>query len=226
MALPLYLAMTAPEFTACSSLPPHPAWMACHFSPYGTGLSDLPPELGPEAMVILNDRIPPRGHNPGHILAQLERLRCGCILLDFQRSEDPETAAIVRAVLETSHHPVGVSHQYGKDLDCPVFLPPIPLDVSLEFYLAPWQEREIWMEAAADSLRYTVTAQGSVAGPLPQVPEQGKLDPDLHCHYRVEVLESRAEFSLWRTREDLNALLEAAETLGVTKAIGLWQELG
>lgn len=226
MVLPLYLALTAAEFTACSSLPPHPAWMACHFSPYGTGLCNLPPDLPENAMVILNDRIPPAGHDPQYILDQLAQVKCGCILLDFQRESNLETEKLVRAIVETDKRPVGVTPYYCQGLTCPAFLPPVPPDMTLETYLSPWQNREIWLEAALDGLRYTVTEQGSRPGPLSRIPDRGLRDDALFCRYQIELFEDRAEFSLWRTREDLDALLTAAASHGVTKAVGLWQELG
>ena len=226
MVLPLYLAQTGAEFTACSSLPRYPAWMACHFSPYGTGLCNLPPELPDNAMVILNDRIPPQGHDPEYILDQLAQIRCDCFLLDFQQTGNEETAALAKMIADTETRPVGVTPQYGQGLPCPIFLPPVPPDISPAEYLAPWKGRDIWLEAAMDSLRYTVTEQGSTPGPLPKVPDRGLRDETLFCHYQIEVLADRAEFSLWRTKEDLGALLDAAETFGVTKAVGLWQELG
>lgn len=226
MGLPLYLAQTSAEFTACSSLPTHPAWMACHFSPYGTGLCNLPPSLTGDTMVILNDRIPPSRHDPAYILDQLAQIPCGCILLDFQRCGSDETAALTQAILEAESRPVGVTPQYGRDLGCPIFLPPIPPDVPPDAYLAPWQGRDIWLEGAMDSLRYTVTAQGSSPAPLPQIPDRGFRDEELFCHYYTEIHADRVEFSLWRTREDLEQLLDAVRSFGVTKAVGLWQELG
>lgn len=226
MGLPLYLALTAPEFTTCSLLPKYPAWMACHFSPYGTGLCNLPPNLPENTMVLLNDRIPPDWHDPAYILDQLAQLHCDCILLDFQRETNPETEQIVRAIVESESRPVGVTPQYGSGLSCPLFLPPVPMDIPIKDYLAPWHGREIWLEAATDRLCYTVTAQGSVPGPLSQIPVQGFPEEPLFCHHRVEIFADRAEFALWRTREDLDALLDAAAPFGVTKAIGLWQELG
>ena len=225
MGLPLYLAMTASEFTTCSPLPAKAAWMACHFSPYGTGLCNLPPDLPEDAMVILNDRIPPKGHDPEYILDQLAQLQCGCFLLDFQREGNSETAALARTIVERASRPVGVTPQYGQHLDCPIFLPPVPIDVPLAEYLAPWEGREIWLEAATDSLRYTVTEQGSVPTPLSRIPDRGLKDEGLFCHYQIEALADRAEFALWRTREDVDELLAAAASLGVTRAVGLWQEL-
>lgn len=226
MVLPLYLAMTAAEFTACSPLPSRPAWMACHFSPYGTGLCGLPPDLRSDAMVILNDRIPLAGHDPAYILDQLAQVKCGCILLDFQRPDVPETVALTQAIVEAETRPVGVSPFYCQGLNCPVFLPPVPPDTPLESYLAPWEGRELWLEAALDGMVWTVTEHGSRPGPLPRIPDRGFRDDDLFCRCRVGIFDDRAEFSLWRTREDLDALLTAAASHGVTKAIGLWQELG
>ena len=225
MGLPLYLAMTAAEFTTCSPLPAKTAWMACHFSPYGTGLCNLPPDLPEDAMVILNDRIPPQGHDPEYIVDQLAQLQCGFFLLDLQREGNGETAALARTIVERASRPVGVTPQYGQDLACPVFVPSVPIDIPIGEHLAPWRGREIWLEAAMDGLHYTVTEQGSLPTPLPRIPDQGSRDEELFCHYQIEAFADRAEFALWRAREDVDALLEAAATLGVTKAIGLWQEL-
>lgn len=225
MGLPLYLAQTSAEFTACSPILPHPAWMACHFSPYGTGLCNLPPDLPEDAMVILNDRIPPAAHDAEYILDQLAQIKCGSILLDFQRPDVPETANIVRAIVEAEKRPVGVTPYYCQGLACPVFLSPVPPDVPLATYLEPWQGREIWLEAAMDSLIYTVTQQGAAPSPLFRIPDRGLRDDELFCHYRTEVSEIQAEFSLWRTRDDLDDLLNKAQSHSVTKAVGLWQEL-
>ena len=74
MTLPMHLAMTAAELACCDSLPSHPAWMACHFSPYGTGLSNLPEHLPEGALLILNDRTPVFGHDPQVICAQLHQI--------------------------------------------------------------------------------------------------------------------------------------------------------
>ncbi|MBR2888675.1 MAG: hypothetical protein IKC09_00175 [Oscillospiraceae bacterium] len=226
MGLPLYLAMTAAEFTACSPLPDYPAWMACHFSPYGTGLTNLPPALPEKAMVILNDRIPIGSHDPEFILEQLSRLSPACLLLDFQRPGIKETAELVRILGQELRIPVGVAEPYGAITDGPVFLSPIPPDVPAEEYLAPWQGREIWLEAALGGLVWQVTESGAAAVDLGAVPDGGMADRDLCCHYRVTQGENRTAFSLWRTREDLNALLKKAAGFGVTRAVGLWQELG
>ena len=58
-----------------------------------------------------------------------------------------------------------------------------------------------------------------------EIPEAGLDDPALYCHYRTQTYDDHIDFTLWRTREDLTGLLREAERLGVTLAVGLWQEL-
>lgn len=231
MALPLYLAMTAAEMGGNTPFPPHPGYMACHFSPYGTGLSNLPRELPPGSMLILNDRIPWCGHDSQLIAAQLVRLveknQCSCLLLDFQIPNVDGVAGLVKEILDTLPCPVGVSKDYCENLSCPAFLPPVPLDMPLEDYLAPWQGREVWLEAALDGVELKLKEDGCHSFPLWEhpSPENAYLDDPLHCHYHISLAPDSASFTLLRTREDLAALLEHAEKFGVTKAVGLWQEL-
>ena len=71
MAIRPFLAMTAAEIRGTETLPPKTAWMACHFSPYSTGLSNLPKALPPGSMVILDDITPIHGHDSETIAAQL-----------------------------------------------------------------------------------------------------------------------------------------------------------
>ena len=52
MAIRPFLAMTAAEIQGTETLPPKTAWMACHFSPYSTGLSNLPKALPPGLSLI------------------------------------------------------------------------------------------------------------------------------------------------------------------------------
>lgn len=227
MAIPLYLAMTAAEFREAETLPEPVAWMACHFSPYGTGLTNLPEALPEGSLLILNDRMPPDGHDPERIAGILgdvmTQRHCRGLLLDFQRPGNPETAAAARR-LTAMACPAAVSELYAAD-GCPVFLPPVPPYRLPADYLAPWRGREIWLEAALDGAVITVTGDGSRFAPLPtgERSEGGFRDNALHCHYRVEAGDA-ARFTLWRTREDVDALLEEAEMLGVTLAVGLYQE--
>lgn len=231
MSLPLYLAMTAAEYNLCPQLPPHPAWMACHFSPYSTGLSNFPQNLPPNSMLILNDRTPIAGHDANLIANQLNelavQLQISSLLLDFQRPDNPETTRLIDTLGKSISLPMGISELYAESKSFPVFLPPPPPNISLEKYLAPWSGREIWLDCALDSMCITVTETGS-AYTQQTFSSQNPLhyDHTLFCHYQIETDNHSARFLLHRTFDDLINLLEQAEQLGITKAIGLYQELG
>lgn len=232
MALPVYLAMTAAEFRSAEALPEHAAWMACHFSCYGTGLSNLPEQLPAGAMVILNDRTPVFGHDPELIAKQLSEIvacsNSGGVLLDFQRPDCPQTANIVKSIVTALSCPVAVTEAYAEELDCPIFLSPPPLCKPLAEHIIPWKDREIWLEVALDSQTITVTPDGSHFSPsFPADPQEPSFPEDaLFCRYHTDVFEDQAVFTLFRTREMLDTLLQEAERLGVCRAVGLYQELG
>ena len=229
MIFPFYLAMTGGEFALCPP-PEKMGWMAGHFSCCGPGLSNFPPLLPPESMVILNDSTPVCEHSPKKIVAELnallDTLSIACILLDFQRPDNPQTKEITKAIVTQLPCPVGVSEIYAEDLNCPIFLPPIPLDTPPETYLAPWQKREIWLELAADALQLSVTKDGCAEQLFSPPDSQSVSFPEstLFCHYEVSVTEEAALFSLYRTQEDIAALLPHLQTLGVTQAVGLYQQ--
>lgn len=231
MALTLYLAMTAAEIQNCPTPPAHMAWMACHFSPYSSGISNVPQLLPEGSVLILNDRIPPQGHDPALVAGQLaeaaEQLGVCRVLLDFQRVGDPLTAKIAAAVVEALPCPVGVTAGYAAALACPVFLMPL-LHKPLAEQLKSWPGREVWLDAALDCQEAVVTENGCgfTTGcwreDLPYCHE----DSQLHCRYRIAVEEECARFTLWRGRQELQALLDEGERLGVGCAIGLYQQLG
>jgi hypothetical protein len=205
--------------------------MACHFSCYGTQLSNCPDTLPEGSMLIVNDRTPPAKHDPQRIIQQLtqliKELKISCVLMDFQRPDFPENAQIAKA-LQDLPCPVGVSALYSENLSCPVFLPPVPLNMPPEEYLKPWKDREVWLEAALEAAKYTVSGERCHICPLPYAqPEQESfVDDALHCRYRCEIGDATISFFLYRTTDQLNALLEQADVLGIEKAIGLYQQLG
>lgn len=231
MAIDRYLAMTAAEIGAAPALPPGLGYMACHFSPYTTGLSNLPASLPEGSLLILNDRTPIHGHDPERIAAQLTeliaQLKCHRVLLDLQRPGEAETIALVKKLANALPCPVGVSEPYAAGLNCPVFLPPVPPDTPVKAHLAPWEGREVWLEAALDSLYIHLTPDGAsrspAAGPLSGTSHH---DDTLHCHYHIHTAPDHAGFTLWRTPKDLEELLKEAEGLGVTVSVGLYQEMG
>ena len=222
-----YLAMTAWELSVCRVLPRKIAWMACHFSPYGQGLSDLPSRLPPGSMLILNDRTPVRGHDPETVARQLrqaaEAANAERVLLDFQIPGNPQTDKIIKAVLSVLPCPAAVSECCGKSLNCPVFLSPPPPHIPLARYLEPWHGREVWLDISPGGEIITVTKAGSqiTAGNLP---EPQFCDSSLHCHYKTVLTQEAAEFHIFRTREDIAALQQEAQALGVACTVGLYQE--
>lgn len=230
MAIRRYLAMTATEIGANGEKMENLAYMACHFSPYSTGLSNLPGTLPPNAMLILNDRIPICGHDPIRIREQLTQLvqfhNCARILLDFQRPGDATTSLVVQALDAVLPCPVGVSECYAEDFSGPVFLPPVPPDTAMSDYLSPWIGREIWLEESCEGLEIVLSPKGAKSAPLPPAlfPEEGYQDERLHCHYRAQLMEEQAAFHLWRTEEDFESMAQEAESFGITCRVGLWQD--
>lgn len=231
MGFPLYLAMTAAEINLCEKLPQNLAYMACHFSAYGTGLSNFPAELPADTLLILNDRTPVCGHDPALVAAQLkqaaEEFSCCGLLLDLQRPGNPETGQVVAAILATMPGFVTVSEHYARDRDCPIFLPPPPLRMPLEDYLQPWQGRDIWLEAAPDAETVAITKDGCSTTPLPlfYVPENSLVDEKLYCRYQIHLEEDRATFHIERSGPLLQQMLNKAQSLGVSHGVGLYQLL-
>lgn len=224
----LFLAMTAAEFYGNLPDGTIPAWMACHFSPYGTGLSNCPQALPEGSMLIVNDRTPVCGHDPAVVAAQLKQMvtqwGCSRVLLDFQMPGEALTQAIASAVVNALPCPVGVSEPYARDLACPVFLPPLPLHMPLDRHTAPWQGREIWLEAAMDTAVYTVTQEGCLWEPCQDAGNYPHTDAQLHCRYHIHTAAEKIVFTLHRDREDLLALMAEGEKIGCF--VGLYQELG
>jgi len=179
-------------------------------------------------MLILNDRVPVSCHDPVRITKQLKalcaELEVGHLLLDLQRPNVPETARIVNTILGELTGPVGVSELYAKGLDCPVFLSAPPPYRTLEEHICPWQGREIWLEIAPDGCMCTVTEADNRIVPC-QSPDAPLMCQKLHCHYGIEEEPGRINITMERTWEDLKELLNEAETLGITKAVGLYQQL-
>ena len=219
MGNPQYLAMTAAEFALCKELPEKIAWMACHFSPYGFGLSNRPKELPPGSILMINDRIEPTCHNADLVAIQAyetaEALQCSGILLDFQRPGNGLTQQIAVAVTAAS------PNHYAKELDCAVFLPPPPLRCDTSEYFSYWQDREIWLETYEQWETVTITEHTvSVTQDTPAAtPELPLWNDALCCRYKTDVYDDRAVFSLHRGVKELQAL-----HCYVTNYVGLYQE--
>ena len=231
MAIPWYLAMTPGEVSVCPRLPKHMAWMSCRFSPSSPGISNVPRELPEGTMLILDDSTPFNGHDPEVITQELtraaEQLGAGSVLLDFQRPDVPQAQELANALEVSLPCPMGVSALYGQAMECPIFLPPMPLHQSLKEYLSPYQGREVWLDVAPGCGQLHIGFQGNQYLPLPldAFPPGPFRNDVLCCSYAASVTEEGAVFSLSRGLEELELLLEDAEKAGVTLALGLYQEL-
>lgn len=227
MAITPFLAMTAGEIAANTHIPEKIAWMACHFSPYGPGLSNLPRTLPAGSLLMVDDVTPLRRHDHQVICRQLNAcvhaLRCSGVVLDFQRPGLEETAALVDILTEGLPCPVAVSHFYAAAGTSPVIAPPVPPSEAPQAYFRPWQGREIWLEISPQGEEITVTERGAVCRPLPWVPELESdfFDETLLCHYRQEVREDSVIFTMYRTEADLQQLLKEC---GIAHTLGLYQE--
>ena len=232
MPIARYLAMTGAEMAGNAVFPDYAAWMACHFSPGGKGLSNLPKGLPPGSLLILDDSTPIQDHDPERIAAELgscmERLQCTGLLLDFQRPGEEQARTLTEYLCQVLPFPVVVSDSYADGLDCGVFVSPVPPDESMDMWLSRWSGREIWLDTTMEGLEIVLTEKGAKNVPLPvwDCPEGGLEDTRLHCHYQITLGSDSAVFTLWRTMEDIAAQLEEAEQLGVTAAVGLYQEFG
>lgn len=231
MLLPLNLAMTQSEIADAASLPAQIAWMACHFSPSGQGLINLPAALPEGAILILDDSIPCRGHSVDIVLETLadliSNLHCHGVLLDFQMPENEESATLTAALVDALPCPVAAPPEYVKELSCPVFLPPAPLHMPMEKYLSQWAGREVWLEVALCQERIIVDRNGaSFSEDFSEQPCNSFDCQKLYCRYTIKVREDHIIFTLFDTADTLEKKLALAHSLGVTRAVGLYQELG
>ena len=176
-------------------------------------------------MLIVDDSYPIQGHQPklihGTILDLVLRHGCKAVALDFQR---PGAEEMVMILSEGIPCPVAVSAQYGRLTRGPVLLPPVPLNKSLESHIQPWSGRELWLELGAEGCAITLTSRGAAfAGwwPDENTPHQNR---KLCCSYRIQLEQQQVTFLLQRSHGDLRTLLQDAQGMGVTTALGLYQE--
>lgn len=229
MIFPIYLAMTAQEFRHCGCPPPYMAWMACHFSSYGKGLSNIPEQLPENALLIINDRTPPHSHDPEVIVTQLltavDTLRpCG-VLLDFESTPAEQALPMAQALQAGLPCPVGLPAGYDGQWEGPIFLPPIPPYQPVEEALSAYRGKNLWLELEWGVTTLTLHSEGCQIGSgegMPDLPVFA--DENLHCHYTHKTEQAQCVFSLQRTREDTVQMLSQAQELGVSLAVGLYQQ--
>ena len=229
MAILRNLALTPREMGLVRPLPPAPAWMSCHFAE--EGLRDLPAALPPHSLLILDDSTPLGSSTPAEICNILKtahsRVPFDGLLLDFQRDYEKKYADLAGFLSENLPCPVAVSEAYGDSVKGPVLLSMPAPHQALPELIRPWRSRELWLELGMGPETAVVTETGTVFSPftgkLPDCPLHHK---GLHCHYSIVTGENQICFTLVRTREDLQDLEAQAEALGITRTLGLYQELG
>lgn len=232
MAIQRFLGVMEAEMDGISPMPENVAWMGCHYSKESGKICGLPPVLLAGSMVVLTDEVAFLEADHGTLCGQLwgavGALSCRYVLLDFQKPVCEEAVCFAEKLAASLPCPVILPAALGGRLDGPVFLPPVPLDVSLPNYLAPWAGREVWLELALDGLEIRLTNSGARSSYLPHpLPfSASHRDERLHCHYNIETAPDAVCFNLRRAREDVEALVTEAEGLGVTGCVGLWQEFG
>lgn len=231
MDINCYLAMTAAEYFSADTLPNKVAWMACHFASYGTGISNKPYSLPPGSMLILNDRIPPRNHDPIQISEEMNHLinkyGCSSVLLDFQEHNNNELKSIAAYLSENLTVPVGIAEEYAKDLNCCVFLNAPALQKDLSETIKVWSGRKLWLEIAPEAEEYIITEAGSKVTPSEccECDDTWHKDKSLHCSYSYQLTGDHAHLNIQRSFEDLKELMEEAGTIGVEQFVGLYQQL-
>ena len=224
MAIPLYFALTGAEFRLCREVPDYCGWLACHFSPYGKGITNFAQNLPDGGMLILDDSTPINGHDPQQIIEQIAALSIDSVLLDFQRSPTEESLNMAKE-LSTLPCPVGIAESHAQNLSCPIFLSAPPLHIPLRTYITPYQGREIWLEVALGQECVTIDENGQKAAAWFASDLPIFSSPTLACRYQIVLEDQQVSFLFHRTKEDLPTLLTLAQSLGITRAIGLYQEL-
>lgn len=125
MAIERYLAMTGAEMASAAALPKKTAWMACHFSPYSTGLCNFPAALPTESLLILNDRTPICGHDPERVCRELKetisKLNCVGLLVDFLNPPNRESLALTSYLAANLPVSLGLPPEYAA-AGCAVFV--------------------------------------------------------------------------------------------------------
>ena len=131
---------------------------------------------------------------------------------------------MVRTLSEGLPSPVAVSSLYGTVTRGPVLLPPVPAFRLLREHISPWAGRELWLELSPEGCQVRLDEKGSCTEPWWPEGSLPFRHEGLKCHYRTELRPGMAVFRGCRSTEDMEELLEEAERLGVTAALGLWQE--
>ena len=226
MAIQTILAMTAEEIPNAPSGFSGGCIFGCHYSSTSQTLVGLPSSLPHGWGLILDDENPITAPDISGLVQQLSRLEPAYIVLDFQRPATPDVLRLAEKIAALPC-PVSMPPEYGKNLCCSLFLPPIPPHISPEEYLRPWLHRDVWLELALDAVQISVTAEGSQMQSFPHAvaTDKAHVDSMLHCHYKISHLHDTLQFYCYRTKDDIRQLLRSPLPANVKYGVGFFQEL-
>ncbi len=226
MDFPQFLAMTGQEIEKYSPPAGRVGYLACHFSPYGRGLTGIPQTLPPGSLLVLTDRTPVWDHDPRRIAGELtqavEGLGCAGVLLDLQRPGEPRTAAIARAVTEALPCPTAVTPAYARDLGCPVLAPPPAPWEPPQALRDRWPDRTLWLEAIPQQGHFVLDAAKSRWESLW---EPGPEHLAHTCCTQVRVTRDGEGLRVYLRRGRLE-LAALAKALDIQVSVGLQQDFG
>ncbi len=234
MSIPMFLALTAEEFSQNPSLPCRPAWMSVHFSSKGPGLSNLPPQLPPGSMIILDDHIPWKDHSIESICKDLTEalLRAGVygLLLDFERQPTEETTLLARAVTECCKElgvTLGAPANYIFDEDTALFVSPLPCNIPAESLKS---QRKLWLDISPVCHCIKMSKDKAWESPATYPPRSKTEKHEIHwddtllCSYFTESDDDTLKITLFRDTEDAWRLLKRLDPARVQLALGLWRD--
>ena len=230
MNLSIYMAFVAAESEAILRYKGKAAWLGYHLSAFDSGITPRPSFLDSCHMLVLTDETPLLHHDPqkvtSEICAEAKSLGCEKILLDFQRPPTEKSLVLAKSILRSAPCAVGITECYANDTDCSVFLPSPPLWTPLQETIAPWKGRDIWLEIFPEDGCITITKKGGNYSPSAPLENYPFCDNALCLSYSTEQYAQQVKVHLHRGITEMKAFLHLADSLGISAAIGLYQQFG
>lgn len=234
MSIPLFLAMTATDFSFTRKKPEQLAWMSVHFSQSNGCLSNLPPSLPPGSLIILDDQIPWNDHDLERICQCLTRLlvrdRSYGLLLDFEREPCQETLTLAKALTQCC---LGIGCRIAMPRSyltegAACFCPPIPCNES-------WSEKDfsggpVWLDVTPTAVLAEISSKGVRIDPADPHELNGWAknnsvfrDPTLGCFYHSYREGECVRVSLFDTPQTVWDKLQSPDPR-IQLAITPWRE--
>lgn len=236
MSIPLFLAFTAEEFSQKVPFPAKTAWMSVHFSPNGSGLTNLPPQLPQGSLILLDDHIQWANHSIERVCQELvtvlQRTESIGLLLDFEREPTAETLLLTKALGRCCKE-LGVAlsapPKYLLEDDTTLFLSPFPCSIAPE-NIDP--QRKVWLDISPVCHSIRISKDCTIGSPAPYtragIPNSQEVywDEDLLCNYYSEADGDDIRITLFRDATSAAKLLNRLNPAKIQLAIGLWRDFG